>query len=307
MSLSKIKIAVEPAAPTKPQLERAVVEGGGTLASIEDAEALVWTSYYEPDLLPDFLQRGSKIRWVALPFTGIDLYRTHLDDVREWTCARGVYARPVAEHAIAMGLAGHRGLIGYAQQDTWSGHVGSNLVDGNVVIFGGGGIAEELLTQLSGFGCHTTVVRRASTPMAGADVTVTTEHRLDVLPTADLVILALSLTPETEHIIGSRELEAMASHAWLVNVARGKHVDIDALLVALKEDQIGGACLDVTEPEPLPDGHELWDFPNVLITPHVANTAEMGEPLLAAHIAENVRRFGAGLPLIGTVDRSVGY
>ena len=87
----------------------------------------------------------------------------------------------------------------------------------------------------------------------------------------------------------------MAPHAWLVNVARGGHVDNDALLHALDRGDIGGACLDVTDPhEPLPDEHPFWSRPNVLITPHIANTPEMGVPLLAAHIETNVARFVAG-------------
>jgi phosphoglycerate dehydrogenase-like enzyme len=99
----------------------------------------------------------------------------------------------------------------------------------------------------------------------------------------------------------------MHERGWLVNVARGKHVVTDDLVDALRNDVIGGAALDVTDPEPLPDGHPLWSMPNCIITPHVANTPEMAQPLLAARIAENVRRWGSGEPLIGLVDPSVGY
>jgi phosphoglycerate dehydrogenase-like enzyme len=90
-------------------------------------------------------------------------------------------------------------------------------------------------------------------------------------------------------------------------VARGKHVVTDDLVVALKERRIGGAGLDVTDPEPLPDGHPLWDLPNCIITPHTANTAEMARPVLSARITENIRRFAAGEELVGPVDPSAGY
>jgi phosphoglycerate dehydrogenase-like enzyme len=300
-------IAVEPKSGRYRSLERAVVDGGGRLAPVEEADALIWADPYVPDRLPGVVAQGHQLSWVALPFAGIEPYVPYLDAERTWTCARGVYARPVAEHVLAMGLAGLRGLVGYAQASTWSDQVGRNLVDGRVVVFGAGGITAELLGLLQGFECEITVVRRRPDPVAGATRTVALDQRLDALVGADLVVLALALTPETEGVIGRPELEAMASHAWLVNVARGPHVDHQALVEALDGGEIAGACLDVTEPEPLPDGHPLWSRPNVLITPHVGNTPEMGEPLLAAHIEQNVARFADGRPLQGVIDVEAGY
>ena len=99
----------------------------------------------------------------------------------------------------------------------------------------------------------------------------------------------------------------MREDAWLVNVARGRHVDTPALVKALREDRIGGAALDVTDPEPLPDGHPLWTMPNCLVTPHSADTPEMCRPLLAERIRQNVERFASGRPLVGTVDLVAGY
>lgn len=92
-----------------------------------------------------------------------------------------------------------------------------------------------------------------------------------------------------------------------MNVGRGRHVDTDALVDALAADRIGGAALDVTDPEPLPDGHPLWSEPRCLITPHVGNTPEMGRPLLEARVTDNVARFAQGRPLVGTVDVAAGY
>jgi phosphoglycerate dehydrogenase-like enzyme len=120
-------------------------------------------------------------------------------------------------------------------------------------------------------------------------------------------VLALALTPETVGVIGAQELDLMERHAWLVNVARGRHVVTDDLVDALRNEQIGGAGLDVTDPEPLPDGHPLWDEPRCIITPHVANTPEMARPVLTRRITENVRRFAAGEPLLGPVDPEAGY
>jgi phosphoglycerate dehydrogenase-like enzyme len=108
-------------------------------------------------------------------------------------------------------------------------------------------------------------------------------------------------------IISETELALMGTETWLVNVARGRHVDTDALVRYLTERRIGGAALDVTDPEPLPDGHPLWSLPNCLITPHVANTEKTAPPFLAARIKENVQRFAAGTTLVGTVDTAAGY
>ncbi len=121
------------------------------------------------------------------------------------------------------------------------------------------------------------------------------------------MFVALALTPATEHIIGARELAAMRPDSWLVNVARGRHVDTDALVAALADGVIAGAALDVTDPEPLPDGHPLWDQERCIITPHTANTLEMAARPFAARVRDNVARFAAGEPLVGLIDPAAGY
>jgi phosphoglycerate dehydrogenase-like enzyme len=99
----------------------------------------------------------------------------------------------------------------------------------------------------------------------------------------------------------------MEPHAGLVNVARGRHVVTEDLVVALRDGSIGFAGLDVTDPEPLPVDHPLWSMPNCVVTPHVGNTPEMAKPLLAERVTTNVRRFAAGEPLIGGIDSDAGY
>lgn len=302
-----LPVAVLPESGRVASLRDAVVDGGGELVRLEDARALVWADAHRPDDLPAALAANPGIEWVALPYAGIEPYLPHLDRDRVWTAAKGVYATPVAEHVIALSLAGLRGLHTFARATTWPAQVGKNLVGANVVIFGGGGITTELVRLLEPFGCRVTVVRRRADPFPGAAATVSLDRRLEVLPAADVVVLALALTPETAAVMGEAEFAAMAGDGWLVNVARGGHVDTEALVAALATGSIGGAALDVTDPEPLPDGHPLWSEPRALISPHVGNTPEMGIPLLAAHIRENVRRFAAGEPLDGVVDPELGY
>ena len=121
------------------------------------------------------------------------------------------------------------------------------------------------------------------------------------------VVLALALTPETEGIIGRTQLERLHPRGWIVNVARGKHIVTDDLVAVLRDGTIGGAALDVTNPEPLPEDHPLWSTPNCIITPHVGNTPDMAKPLLAERVTVNVRRFASGEPLVGLVDNDAGY
>jgi D-3-phosphoglycerate dehydrogenase len=128
-----------------------------------------------------------------------------------------------------------------------------------------------------------------------------------VWPDAQHVVLATPATAATSRLIGRPQLEAMREDAWLVNVARGSVVDTDALVAALRTGQIAGAALDVTDPEPLPDGHPLWDLPNALITPHVATPPDAEARHFARRVRENVQRLAAGEELEGVVDPEGGY
>jgi phosphoglycerate dehydrogenase-like enzyme len=288
-------------------MAEAISDGGGHLVPLAEAEAIVWADPRDPDTLAEALDDAPQARWIQLPFAGIENFAHLIDHDREWTCGKGVYAEPVAELALSLALAGMRGLGTYARADSWCPPRGVNLLRGRITILGGGGISESLVRLLQPWDCHITVVRRNVSDMDGVDEVLEADRYADALPGADLVVVALALTAETDGIIASGELELMERHAWLVNVARGRHVVTDDLVTALREGEIGGAGLDVTDPEPLPAGHPLWSLPNCLITPHVGNTPEMAVPLLAERIVTNVRRFAAGEELIGPVDIDAGY
>lgn len=285
----------------------AVIAGGGQLVELGDAEAIVWGAPRDSDGLAGALREAPHIRWVQLPFAGVEMFIHLVDSDRLWTCGKGVYAEPVAEMALTLGLAGLRGFGTYARASGWTAPEGRNLLGARVTILGGGGITESLVRLLQPFDCHITVVRQRVRDMEGVDTVLESERLIDALPGADLVVLALALTPDTEGIIARGELEAMEDHAWLVNVARGRHIVTDDLVWALSHGVIGGAGLDVTDPEPLPADHPLWSLPNCLITPHVGNTPEMAVPLLSERITENVRRWASGEELIGPIHLDLGY
>jgi phosphoglycerate dehydrogenase-like enzyme len=289
----------------------AVIAGGGEVAPIEEADALVWADPARADAFPALAARAARVRWVQLPYAGVEPFAAYLDRRFVWTCGKGVYARPVAEHALALALAGLRGLSYYARADRWEPPRGRNLLGASFTIVGAGGICDELLALLEPFGCEVTVVRRHPGPITGAGVApsrvVGIEQLLDAVRGADVVVLALALTPETTGLVDRHVLDAMGSDSWLVNVARGGHVVTDDLVAALRDGRLGGAALDVTDPEPLPPRHPLWELPNCLITPHVGNTPEMGLPLITERVRTNVARFAAGQPLEGLVDVDLGY
>jgi phosphoglycerate dehydrogenase-like enzyme len=285
----------------------AIQAGGGHLVPVDQAEGLVWAAPRDPDALEALLADADHIDWVQLPFAGIENYVHLVDDDRDWTCGKGVYADPVAELALGLALAGMRGIGRYARATSWSGPRGANLFGANVTVLGGGGITESLIPLLLPFDCRITVVRNRVRSMEGVDEVVEADRYIDALVGADLVVLALALTDETEGMLSRNEFEMMEPHAWVVNVARGKHIVTDDLVWALQHGEIGGAALDVTDPEPLPDGHPLWTLDNCIITPHVGNTPAMAVPLLSERITANVKRFGAGEELIGPVYTDLGY
>ncbi len=285
----------------------AITAGGGHLVPLADAEALVWAAPRDPESLRVALAENPDLAWVQLPFAGIETFVDLVDDDRVWTCGKGVYAEPVAELAVSLALAGLRHVHQYARATEWGRPHGRNLKGCNVTVLGGGGITEELLRLLQPFDCRVTVVRNRVKEMEGADEVLEPDRYVDALADADVVFLALALTPETEGMISRSELEQMRSDAWIVNVARGRHIVTDDLVWALQEGVIGGAALDVTEPEPLPADHPLWHLPNCIITPHVGNTPEMAVPLLGDRISTNVRHFANGEPLVGPIHVELGY
>jgi phosphoglycerate dehydrogenase-like enzyme len=275
----------------------------------QEPEGLVWTDGAALDDLRGALATQPRISWVQLPQAGIERVAESgvIDHQRRWTSAKGAFAEPVAEHALVLLLAGLRQLKVRARARSWGEPGGESLFGQPVTIVGGGGIATVLLRLLEPFRTQVTVVRRRTEPLPGAARTIGADRLAEALPGARAVVLTLALTPQTRGLIARAELAAMERDGWLVNVARGGLVDTGALLDALLVGQIGGAALDVTDPEPLPTGHPLWDLPNCLITPHTADTEDMIRPLLADRIADNVRRLAAGQELVGLVDPDAGY
>ena len=249
---------------------------------------------------------------VQLPSAGVDAYvetmRATRRDGLVFTSAKGAYSAPVAEHALALTLATLRSLQIRARASSWEQtQRGISLNGGHVLIIGAGGIGTELLRLLQPFDVEVSMVVRTAREVEGAARTVTTDRLDEVLPDADVVVVAAALTEGTTSLIGAERLAAMKDTAVLVNIARGPLVDTDALVAALAEGTIGGAGLDVVDPEPLPDGHPLWSEPRALITPHQANTDDMTEPLFQERVRANIEALAAAKEPVGVVDVDAGY
>jgi D-3-phosphoglycerate dehydrogenase len=303
-----VKVYVGPA--SAPELEAAVRAGGAEITPPDEASAVVWFGA-GPERFAEIDQPG--IRWVQLPSAGIERWlKSGL--VREgvtFTSAAGVYADTVAEHALALMLAGARKLPAAARAGAWRYPDNPRSLFGATVgIVGAGGIGRALIRLVAPFGAHVVAMNRSGTPVPGAERTIQSHESgglNDLLSVSDFVVIAAPATAATAKLIDADALKCMKRDAWLINVARGSLVETGALLAALREERIGGAALDVTDPEPLPDGHPLFSEPRALVSPHSANPPHLMIPALARRVEENVRRYMAGEPLLGAVDAAAGY
>jgi phosphoglycerate dehydrogenase-like enzyme len=290
----------------------AIEQGGGQSAAPGDADGLIWADAGDPDALRGLLA-SAPARWVQLPFAGIERFIAAgvVTPDRTWTCAKGIYGPATAEHALALMLAASRRIAHYARLRRWTeldpDFPERRLAGATVIVFGAGGIGRPLMAMLQPLGASVIAVNRSGSPVPGARRTVPASELGDVVGEGDWVVITAPLTPETRGLFGAEMLSKMRREAGLVNVARGAIVDTDALVHALRTGGIAGAALDVTDPEPLPEGHPLWSLDNALITPHVANTWDMALPELRALVRRNVAHFSAGEPLEGVVDPATGY
>lgn len=298
-------IAVGPA--PDPEFDAAITAGGGEPGALAGASGLVWTDSRTP--LPDL---PSTVRWVQLPFAGVEGFvgsgvLTKYPEV-VFTSAAGAYAGTVAEHAVAMLLAGVRGL--WHRESSWdpagSGPRVARLGGTTVAVVGAGGIGRALIPALRALGVKVVAVNRSGTDVT--DAVVVTADRLDeVWPAVDHVILAAPSTADTHALVDAEVLARLQPHSWVVNVARGSLIDTDALVDALRAGTIGGVALDVTDPEPLPAEHPLWAIPNAIITPHVANPPQHLRPALLERVEVNVRRFANDMEPLAVIDAARGY
>jgi phosphoglycerate dehydrogenase-like enzyme len=308
--LSK-KIALEPK-----QFEPyvlAIEESGGRLSNLtSDVEALIWTDYARPDLLGQTLEMNPQLRWVQLPFAGVDAFNSIIasNSTVTFTSAKRSYSEPVAEHALMLCMALGRILPERIRSKSWGKKYADSLFDEDLLIVGGGGIAQQLVDLVEPMRTRVVVIRKR--PQESFSNTKFSKvlgfESLDQeLTKAKFVVLACALTEETRFLFNSNRLSKMRRDSFLVNVARGEIVNQDDLIQALRQQVIAGAATDVTYPEPLPDGHPLWEVENLIITPHTADTMPIVTRLFAERLRENVTAYVRGDRLVGIVNPELGY
>lgn len=290
------------------EYEVAAISAGANLSALDESVgALIWTDYSKPQALKELLAANPQIEWVQLPFAGVDAFADVLTNNVKFTSAKGAYRQPVAEHALALMLALARKLPERVMAKSWGKKFAVSLYDSKVLIIGGGGITEELLRLLAAFDTQVNVIRKHPRPMSHANQVLSFDQ-LDVqVAEADFIVLAAALTAETDGLFSHKRFELMKPTAYLVNIARGKMVDSEALQAALTQGLLAGAAIDVTDPEPLPDRHPLWSAPNLLITPHTADTNAQVIKLFSERLAINVKAWLGLGSWIGEVDPKLGY
>lgn len=270
--------------------------------SINEVELLVAPYMFPPGPVMARVGEMTNLKAVQLLSAGYDNYLPFLPDGVGLCNAAGVHDASTAELAVALALASTRHLDLYARNmpsGTWGNDFTTSLADRHVLIVGYGRIGSAIEQRLAGFepGSVTRVARRARS----GDVEVHPIEELgSLLPKAEVVFVITPLTPSTEHLIGAEELALLPDGALLVNVARGRVVDTDALLAATRTGRIR-AALDVTDPEPLPADHELWRTPGVLISPHVGGQSSAFWPRMERLVRDQLARFAAGEPLLNVV------
>lgn len=263
-----------------------------------------------------------KLKWVQSPAAGVGgmMSPELLASPVVVTSARGLRARAIAEHVLSVTLALARQLhtvIKRQAEHQWAldeieaSATVRTLRGRRMTIVGLGAIGLEVARIAKPFGFHVSATRRRpDEPLPGdvmLDEVASPDRLFDLLAASDVVVLATALTPDTRNLIDRRALDRVKRGAFLVNVGRGKLLDDEAVIEALKDGRLGGAALDVFTHEPLDAKSPYWDLPNVIVTPHMSGAMEDYWTPLVALFADNLRRFERGEPLANTVDKAAGY
>ena len=273
-------------------------------------------------VVPDSItQRAPNLKWVQLTSAGVDrLLESELVQSGKVvvTTASGIHAVPIGEYVLGAMLAFAKGLPrAFRQQtkNTWQAYVASELEGATVGILGLGAIGGHVARLSKALDMRVLATRRSQKErMPGVDAgepfvdemfPAATSTRC--LRECDYVVVAVPLTAESRHLIGEAELRAMKPTAVIINIARGPVIDQEALIRALKAQKIGGAALDVTDPEPLPSDSELWGLENAMITPHISGGTPKYMDRAIALFCDNLRRYLDGEPLRNVVDPKRGY
>ncbi len=297
-----------------PEAKIVAANEDNTLREIADADG------YIGDITSAEVRAGKNLKWVGLMSAGVDHVLFPKDgssDLRDsgitLTNNKIVQGPEIADHALAMLLMLSRNLYALYrndQQEVWNPRSfhGIELSGKTAVVVGVGGIGTQIAVRANAFGMTVIGVDPQDKPfLPFVKKVVKPDEFDDVLPQADVVFLSVPDTPKSHKMMGARQFGLMKKDSYFIAVSRGGIYDVNGLVKALDEKRLAGAGVDVTDPEPLPKGHALWKFPNVVITPHIAGRSDQDAARMVGTIKENIRRFVEGKPLINVVDKQKGY
>jgi phosphoglycerate dehydrogenase-like enzyme len=260
------------------------------------------------------LARAKELRWVQFPAAGVEsmCYPAFVESDILLTNAQGCYAPQIAEHAFGLLFAITRGIAYHARVRKWGYDAWPIELRGMTMgIIGLGGIGREIARRAKAMDMR--VIAVDAKPMYCERFAMAEQVRLvdDSLEwlcgESNVVAMCAPITPKSRGILGAKQFAAMKPGSWFINVSRGKTVVTSALTEALQSKHLAGAGLDVTDPEPLPADHPLWQMDNVIITSHIAGRSQLGHDRVAKMFVENVKRWTNSLPLLNKVDKSKGY
>jgi phosphoglycerate dehydrogenase-like enzyme len=299
-----------------PNLELVAADRGGIADVIADCDAIIGLPY--GDKGREILRRGKKLRWVHSTSAGVEKI-VHLPELRDSditvTNAKIMMGPEIADHVFALLLTLTRNLKQYDREmdrGTWKrGATRLPMIElrhKTMLIIGLGGIGSQVAQRAAAFGMRVLGVDPKDIPLSrDVEKVVVPDQLHRVLPEADVVVSCVPHTPASEGMLGAAEFAAMKDGVYVVNVSRGKVIQTEALLAALRSGKVRAAGLDVTDPEPLPPDHPLWKMDNVLITPHVATRSDRSGERLTNLIRDNIERFVTGRTLRHVVDKAAGY
>ena len=267
------------------------------------------------ELSEDMFMLGNKLRWVQVTGAGVDarLFPELVESDIVLTSAKGTVGEHLAEHAMVLLLGLTRGIATAIRKPSWDQRMpirnaAWELVGLTMGIVGLGGTGRELAQRAHGFGMRIVAVDPEDVEVPhNVEACWKMDRFYDLLEQSDVVVICAPLTAETEGMFDEQAFARMQSHALLINVTRGKIVNEKALMEALRKGKIGGAGLDVTPQEPLPEDHPLWRMENVIITPHVAGGSPNRMDRIVDLFCKNLRRILADKPLLSVIDKNKGY
>lgn len=289
------------------------VDKENVMQEIADADAFIG------NISPELVRAGKNLKWVQITSAGSErvLHLSGGNDLRDsdivLTNNQIVQGPEIADHAMAMLLAHTRNLLTYIEDrkvENWRRErfPGIELRGKTAVVIGVGGIGVQIATRAWAHGMRVIGVDPEDIPfMPFVERVVKPDQINEVLPEADVIFMAAPHTPESHKMIGPSQFDAMKKGAYFIAVSRGGTYDLNSLVKALDSQKLSGAGVDVVDPEPLPKGHPLWKFNNVIITPHIAGRSDVDQDRMLGTVKANIARFAEGKPLINVVNKRKGY